>query len=113
MAATIVNGAPARKTPTTATFPDDEMGRTSATDGTRAAVQKNARHMTPIHPTTVLWRLTLFMARLYTFKMAVRSRPVRDVSRKTPCAVGAPPSMKIERLRRYVVLNRKNLALFS
>jgi hypothetical protein len=67
MAATVVNGPAARKTQKTAIFPDDEMGRTSATDGTRAAIQKKARHMTPIHPTTVPRRLTLFMAQLYAY----------------------------------------------
>src|SRR5258706_12763046 len=70
IAATIVSGRLTTKILTTATFPGKESGRTSATDGTRAQVQKKARQVIPTQPTTVLRWLTFFMALFYDGKHA-------------------------------------------
>jgi signal transduction histidine kinase len=53
MAATMVNGTPARKTPKTTNFPNDESGRIFATCGKNIAAQ-TARQRTPTHPIIVL-----------------------------------------------------------
>jgi hypothetical protein len=47
MAAMIVNGRLATKILATTIFPGEDSGRMFATDGTKAQIQKKARHVTP------------------------------------------------------------------
>jgi hypothetical protein len=72
-AATIVNGALAKKMPKTTSLPKDDPGRVFANAGENLAAQKRARQRTPAHPMIGLRRPESRMPVLYTGSLRSRS----------------------------------------